>query len=193
MNPEVLVLSRPLSEFKGETVSNVLDAIKRHVRCRGLCLPLETINRRRPRTCFVTCEDHDQAQHADFVWTIEEAETHTRDGTRKYCNTLISKDNRQSIAVEGQEVQNAEGSKQSNAVKGQEVQNAQKSSMQSKSAQGQEAPPVPIGAEPRNSAQAQINPNVYEKVVYEQSNSAKDPEPDKCFRDSCQILWSSSV
>eukprot|EP00747_Dinoflagellata_sp_TGD_P129662 gnl/TRDRNA2_/TRDRNA2_174718_c3_seq3.p1 gnl/TRDRNA2_/TRDRNA2_174718_c3~~gnl/TRDRNA2_/TRDRNA2_174718_c3_seq3.p1 ORF type:complete len:587 (+),score=120.50 gnl/TRDRNA2_/TRDRNA2_174718_c3_seq3:114-1763(+) len=74
MNPEVLVLHRPLAEFEGPAGSIMLSAIKQHCSKRGLCLPTETFMWRRPRTCFATFENSEQMAQADIEWKIGEVE-----------------------------------------------------------------------------------------------------------------------
>eukprot|EP00747_Dinoflagellata_sp_TGD_P062662 gnl/TRDRNA2_/TRDRNA2_153115_c0_seq1.p1 gnl/TRDRNA2_/TRDRNA2_153115_c0~~gnl/TRDRNA2_/TRDRNA2_153115_c0_seq1.p1 ORF type:complete len:513 (+),score=97.25 gnl/TRDRNA2_/TRDRNA2_153115_c0_seq1:193-1539(+) len=76
MNPEVLVLSRPLHHYDDETSREVLSIIKAHVRARGLLLPEETCHRRRPRTCFYSPESPKHANMADTRWYFE-VEHHT--------------------------------------------------------------------------------------------------------------------
>lgn len=72
MNPEVLVLQRPLHHYDANTAKMVLQLLKTHVEERGLAMPAETRETRRPRTCFFTVEDKSQAEAADVVWRIHE-------------------------------------------------------------------------------------------------------------------------
>eukprot|EP00434_Breviolum_minutum_P000523 symbB.v1.2.000450.t1/scaffold32.1/size405148/23 len=71
MNPEVLVLQRPLHHYDANTAKMVLGLLQAHVRDRGLAMPEETREERRPRTCFFTVEEKSQADAADVVWRIE--------------------------------------------------------------------------------------------------------------------------
>ncbi|CAE6952725.1 phnC2 [Symbiodinium sp. CCMP2592] len=72
MNPEVMVLQRPLHHYDANTAKIVLDLLKAHVNERGLGLPEESVGRRRPRTVFFTAEEHSQAQRADVIWRIQD-------------------------------------------------------------------------------------------------------------------------
>eukprot|EP00747_Dinoflagellata_sp_TGD_P107657 gnl/TRDRNA2_/TRDRNA2_170184_c0_seq3.p1 gnl/TRDRNA2_/TRDRNA2_170184_c0~~gnl/TRDRNA2_/TRDRNA2_170184_c0_seq3.p1 ORF type:complete len:285 (+),score=53.91 gnl/TRDRNA2_/TRDRNA2_170184_c0_seq3:114-857(+) len=73
MNPEVIVAHGPLHHFDGETCLKVLGVIKEHIQTRGLCMPVESIMRRRPRTCFFTVgKDHlEAARESDVAWFID--------------------------------------------------------------------------------------------------------------------------
>lgn len=66
MNPEVLVLQRPLFHFYEHEQVWMLDVIRKHVRYRGLGLPDEGWAYRRPRTCFFSPETRVQAEAADI-------------------------------------------------------------------------------------------------------------------------------
>jgi len=72
MNPEVIVLQRPLHHYDSKTSQLVMNVLKAHVRERGLGLPEEGRPHRRPRTCFFTIEDASQAEQADVSWHIHE-------------------------------------------------------------------------------------------------------------------------
>lgn len=72
MNPEVIVLQRPLHHYDYKTSKLVMDVLKAHVRERGLGLPEEGRPHRRPRTCFFTVEDVSQAEQADVAWHIQD-------------------------------------------------------------------------------------------------------------------------
>lgn len=56
MNPEVLVLQRPLHHYDYETSRVVMGVLRRHVEEKGLGLPEEGREHRRPRTCCLVCE-----------------------------------------------------------------------------------------------------------------------------------------
>jgi len=74
MNPEILILNRPFRRFaegQGER-KRLMEAIRSHIRTRGLALDSKSIARRRPRTVFFTAETLSQAEEADIVWTIGE-------------------------------------------------------------------------------------------------------------------------
>ncbi|CAE6921301.1 lolD [Symbiodinium natans] len=71
MNPEVLVLQRPLHHYDKKTGELVLDLLKENVQSRGLELPEKNRVHRRPRTCFFTVEAETDAHRADVVWYID--------------------------------------------------------------------------------------------------------------------------
>merc|ERR1712087_109366 len=66
MNPEVLVLHKPLYGLKEKTASLVLDLIREQVVHRGLCLPKKGTRNRRPRTVFFCTETAAQQKAADI-------------------------------------------------------------------------------------------------------------------------------
>lgn len=72
MNPEVLVLQRPLMHYSQLQSSRqlVLSLIRKHVDNRGLCLPAETVQRRRPRTCFFSTQSEADTLVADVVLRV---------------------------------------------------------------------------------------------------------------------------
>merc|ERR1719277_787326 len=49
MNPEILVMHRPLYHFDEAFGRRMMALIRRHHKNRGLCIPATTMNRRRPR------------------------------------------------------------------------------------------------------------------------------------------------
>eukprot|EP00746_Dinoflagellata_sp_MGD_P082955 gnl/MRDRNA2_/MRDRNA2_32985_c0_seq1.p1 gnl/MRDRNA2_/MRDRNA2_32985_c0~~gnl/MRDRNA2_/MRDRNA2_32985_c0_seq1.p1 ORF type:complete len:588 (+),score=99.87 gnl/MRDRNA2_/MRDRNA2_32985_c0_seq1:120-1766(+) len=71
MNPEVMVLQRPLYHFGQKAAEQMLKHIKKHVDNRGLCLPESTAHKRRPRTVFFSPETKEQAEVADVIWQID--------------------------------------------------------------------------------------------------------------------------
>lgn len=71
MNPEVLVLQRPLHHYDTATRMAVLDVLKLNVSNRGVGMPQATASRRRPRTVFFTPEAVEEAEEADDVWQID--------------------------------------------------------------------------------------------------------------------------
>jgi len=72
MNPEVLVMHRPLYHFSDEVGKKVLGFIKQHHTNRGLCQPLTTLGRRRPRTVFMTTDTDWEDDACDLSWKINE-------------------------------------------------------------------------------------------------------------------------
>lgn len=72
MNPEILVLQRPLSNFSTRRATNVLeDVFVNFVARKGVCLPEEGEGDRRPRTLFYVPESEEQAQAASVIWALE--------------------------------------------------------------------------------------------------------------------------
>eukprot|EP00747_Dinoflagellata_sp_TGD_P145163 gnl/TRDRNA2_/TRDRNA2_176567_c1_seq8.p1 gnl/TRDRNA2_/TRDRNA2_176567_c1~~gnl/TRDRNA2_/TRDRNA2_176567_c1_seq8.p1 ORF type:complete len:801 (-),score=89.74 gnl/TRDRNA2_/TRDRNA2_176567_c1_seq8:132-2534(-) len=72
VNPEVMVLHRPLNAFKDEKSHQiVLSAIKTHIAKRGLCMPEKTMCSRRPRTGFFTIESSEHLKDADMSLILE--------------------------------------------------------------------------------------------------------------------------
>eukprot|EP00930_Biecheleria_cincta_P047101 TRINITY_DN32589_c0_g1_i1.p1 TRINITY_DN32589_c0_g1~~TRINITY_DN32589_c0_g1_i1.p1 ORF type:complete len:827 (-),score=142.55 TRINITY_DN32589_c0_g1_i1:24-2504(-) len=71
MNPEILILYRPFHHFDASTSTHLLQVIKKHHSNRGLCLPTESANARRPRSIFFSPETLDQAAEADVLWQID--------------------------------------------------------------------------------------------------------------------------
>lgn len=72
MNPEVMVLQRPLHHFDADTGMRIFHLLKHHTHNRGLLLPESSSRRRRPRTCFFAPETAAQAKDADVVWQIDD-------------------------------------------------------------------------------------------------------------------------
>merc|ERR1719253_1635240 len=74
MNPEVMILQRPLSFY--DQLSNsrldVMNLIKEYVANRGIGLPADSVSSRRPRTVFFTAETMEEAEEADIIWNISE-------------------------------------------------------------------------------------------------------------------------
>ncbi|CAE8585907.1 unnamed protein product [Polarella glacialis] len=72
MNPEVMVLQRPLHHYNVKAASEALTLLKEHVRNRGVGWPEETAAKRRPRIVFFTAESPQQEEEADVCWEISE-------------------------------------------------------------------------------------------------------------------------
>merc|ERR1712050_73533 len=70
MNPEVMVLQRPLRNYNEARSRRVLEVMKFHVRERGLALPENQRPHRRPRTMFFSAENSFQAAAADIIWHV---------------------------------------------------------------------------------------------------------------------------
>jgi hypothetical protein len=72
MNPEVLVLQKPLSSFGQVKGRKVCEVLITNVRERGLCLPEDDRTRRRPRTMFLSAVDQNRwLSGADVIWRLE--------------------------------------------------------------------------------------------------------------------------
>eukprot|EP00929_Paragymnodinium_shiwhaense_P023326 TRINITY_DN14630_c0_g1_i1.p1 TRINITY_DN14630_c0_g1~~TRINITY_DN14630_c0_g1_i1.p1 ORF type:complete len:835 (-),score=196.50 TRINITY_DN14630_c0_g1_i1:29-2533(-) len=73
MNPEVLMMQRPFSMYNSITGSLVLQALLMHVRERGLFLPEDSLENRRPRTLFystVSLGDIPETEGPDRIWRM---------------------------------------------------------------------------------------------------------------------------
>merc|ERR1712224_1050995 len=71
MNPEVMVLERPLMHFNPDWgVSMILDLFRTHVCNRGVGMPEALRNSLRPRTLFYAAETVDQLRAADVAWEV---------------------------------------------------------------------------------------------------------------------------
>jgi hypothetical protein len=71
MNPEVIVMHRPLYHFDDVVGRCMLGLVRQHHRNRGLCMPTATMSRRRPRTVFMTTEAEWQEGAADVTWHLD--------------------------------------------------------------------------------------------------------------------------
>jgi ABC-type cobalamin/Fe3+-siderophores transport system ATPase subunit len=71
MNAELTVLHRPLYHFNEKFGKKVMALIKQHHNNRGLCMPVTTMNRRRPRTVFLTVDDEWEENVADIIWRLD--------------------------------------------------------------------------------------------------------------------------
>jgi len=72
MNPEVMVLQRPLLHFNDGEQKCILDLIYENARDRGVGFPPGSAHSRRPRTIFMSVENEEQAKRADVVWTMQD-------------------------------------------------------------------------------------------------------------------------
>lgn len=70
MNPEVLVLQRPL--HSGDIAELVQGIIREFVDKRGICLSDSTFDKRTLRTCFFSPETKPQLMGADVIWRISQ-------------------------------------------------------------------------------------------------------------------------
>lgn len=65
MNPEIMVMHRPLYHFDEGSGKKMLELINAHHKNRGMCMPLTTMGRRRPRTVFITTDETQDWQEAN--------------------------------------------------------------------------------------------------------------------------------
>lgn len=70
VNPEILVLDRPLHHYHSSMASHILSALRTYVEQRGFCVPCLKDHHRRPRTVFFSPENREQAGLADFIWDL---------------------------------------------------------------------------------------------------------------------------
>jgi len=71
MNPEMLILQRPLHFYQPSEQSGVMRIIRQHIANRGIGLPKDTKKYRRPRTLFFSPETPEQTKEADLIWQID--------------------------------------------------------------------------------------------------------------------------
>jgi ABC-type multidrug transport system fused ATPase/permease subunit len=88
MNPEILVMHRPLYHFSDELGHKVLGMIKEHHSNRGFCQPLTTIGRRRPRTVFMTTDSDWEDDQCDVCWRINNKNSSIREERPNKLTTL---------------------------------------------------------------------------------------------------------
>merc|ERR1711974_423080 len=79
MNPEVLVLQRPLYHYNEEEGLAVFRLLRDHVQFRGLGLPVGSTEKRRPRTLFFTADTVEHIMGADVAWTVQRGGVETED------------------------------------------------------------------------------------------------------------------
>lgn len=89
MNPEVMILQRPLLHFNTTEQRNFMQLLRWHVANRGLGLPAKSAPRRRPRTVFFSTEAAWQADFADVTLQtdLNEDGTHTFLTQVQQCST----------------------------------------------------------------------------------------------------------
>jgi len=71
-NYEMTIMDCPLASFGTEASRILMEAVSEHVSNRGMGLPAESKHLRRPRTCFYTHEEEDDAVWADVSWVIKD-------------------------------------------------------------------------------------------------------------------------
>jgi len=72
MNPEVLVLHRPLVHYDENSLVNAREVLREQVKNNGVCLDTASAWRRRPRTCIYTPSSALEMEDADVVWLCTE-------------------------------------------------------------------------------------------------------------------------
>merc|ERR1719498_2105906 len=77
LNPEVLLLHRPVDEMEADHAARILDVLRKQVDHRGLFCSPHARAAARPRTIFFTSgEDRERAESAadvaDVVWHVSE-------------------------------------------------------------------------------------------------------------------------
>merc|ERR1712003_369183 len=70
MNPEVLILHKPLRNFNPAKVAVVSGVMREYMDARGVALDDERMTQRRPRSLFYSAESHTQLRAADVVWQL---------------------------------------------------------------------------------------------------------------------------
>eukprot|EP00747_Dinoflagellata_sp_TGD_P114700 gnl/TRDRNA2_/TRDRNA2_171988_c5_seq2.p1 gnl/TRDRNA2_/TRDRNA2_171988_c5~~gnl/TRDRNA2_/TRDRNA2_171988_c5_seq2.p1 ORF type:complete len:216 (+),score=26.58 gnl/TRDRNA2_/TRDRNA2_171988_c5_seq2:28-648(+) len=81
MNPEILVMNKPLAHFDPVHASRVLALLREFVSCRGVAKPVEEVALHRPRTCIYSTANLRGLQVSDMV-------LHVADGSVKQVNTV---------------------------------------------------------------------------------------------------------
>jgi ABC-type uncharacterized transport system fused permease/ATPase subunit len=72
-NPEILIIHRPTIAFEEKTANEMLDLLHEFVQKRGLELPEDELERRRPRTCIMsTVLPKEAVKRADMVLNIDD-------------------------------------------------------------------------------------------------------------------------
>jgi ABC-type multidrug transport system fused ATPase/permease subunit len=69
-NPELLVFDRPIAGFDLKTGDEAMNAMKEHIRCKGLCESSVDTHLRRPRTIVFSTDRPEPCTIADFIYVI---------------------------------------------------------------------------------------------------------------------------
>jgi ABC-type Na+ transport system ATPase subunit NatA len=99
MNPEVMVLQRPMTHFDHHTQESLMQALKDHVAERGLEMGFHPKELRRPRTVIYSTEYEWAAKMADVQLVLEagegarhyEGEKHDYNEKREESNQVVLK------------------------------------------------------------------------------------------------------
>mmetsp|Transcript_2031 Transcript_2031/g.3737 ORF Transcript_2031/g.3737 Transcript_2031/m.3737 type:complete len:119 (+) Transcript_2031:683-1039(+) len=78
-NPEVLVMNRPTLRLPPSSSEQIVRMVIEFVRNRGVDLPADPENRRRPRTAFVSFVRFEGVRNADVIWKVENTSVTTLD------------------------------------------------------------------------------------------------------------------
>lgn len=70
-NPNIMIISRSLSGLHDHAALEMLDLLREHVVNRGLLMPEDSIDSRRPRNVIFSTESVEQASKADIVWLTD--------------------------------------------------------------------------------------------------------------------------
>ena len=74
MNPEILILEKPLMNFDDREADLVVTVLKEYVSNRGVAVSAATRDQRRPRTCFYSAERVEMGvAMPDVLWKFENA------------------------------------------------------------------------------------------------------------------------
>lgn len=74
VNPEVLIMQRPLIHFNKDKRDHMCDILREFVDNRGICLPAESLTRRRPRTLIFTASSKEEIPQLDnvVIWDVRD-------------------------------------------------------------------------------------------------------------------------
>jgi len=71
MNPEILILEKPLMNFDEAESERVMTVLREYVSNRGVAMPTDTKDQRRPRTCFFSAE-RPTSTLVDAIWEFND-------------------------------------------------------------------------------------------------------------------------
>jgi len=72
-NPEILVMNRPTSQLPEQLANEVFGLLREFVDNRGIELPRESSEKRRPRTAFISFARAGGVLNSDIVWVVEKS------------------------------------------------------------------------------------------------------------------------
>eukprot|EP00747_Dinoflagellata_sp_TGD_P114701 gnl/TRDRNA2_/TRDRNA2_171988_c5_seq3.p1 gnl/TRDRNA2_/TRDRNA2_171988_c5~~gnl/TRDRNA2_/TRDRNA2_171988_c5_seq3.p1 ORF type:complete len:216 (+),score=27.43 gnl/TRDRNA2_/TRDRNA2_171988_c5_seq3:28-648(+) len=82
MNPEILVMNKPLAHFDPVHASRVLALLREFVSCRGVAKPVEEVALHRPRTCIYSTANLRGLHMTDMVFHVADCAVKQVDTTR---------------------------------------------------------------------------------------------------------------